>query len=100
MGEFDWIPLFSKVEGNRLINPENHPKMSGDYICTCIYPLANGKFKRFLKIKHYCLETDRWHDVGNPSGLSHIILAYIDRIDVCDVDFEYEVGGVVLKKTK
>jgi len=100
MEEIIWVPLFSTIEDNRLVNPKNHPSVSGDYLCTCIFPLPDGKFKRFLKIKHYCLENDSWHDVGNSSGLSHTILAYADKVDVCDVQFEYQAGGIVLSKVK
>ena len=93
-----WTPLYSTIDGNRLVNPTNHPEKSGDYVCTCIHPLLDGDFHRILKIKHYNAISNQWHDVGNPYGLSHILLAYTDKIDPCDIEFDYLAGGVVLEK--
>ena len=93
-----WTPLYLTIDGNKLIAPKNHPENSGDYVCTCVKQMLNGDFDRFLKVKHYDAKSDRWHDVGNPSGLSHVLLAYTDKIKPCDIEFDYFVGGVVLEK--
>ena len=47
----------------------------------------------------YDANKNYWHDCGNKSGISHNILAWTDKINVCDFnDFNYIAGGYFVEK--
>ena len=94
-----WNVLIGKLENNKIIESNNNPKKSGRYLCTCISYLNREEQSRYLQIMEYDANKNYWHDCGNKSGISHNILAWTDKINVCDFnDFNYIAGGYFVEK--
>ena len=89
-----WNVLLCKLDGNKVLNPTNNPTESGRYLCTCVRMFGKDEVARYLKVMEYDANNKHWHDIGNPSGLSHNILAWTDKIQPCDFcDYCYLAGG-------
>ena len=94
-----WNVILHKLDGNQLVSPENNPTESGRYLCTCVQKWNGEEVARYLQIMEYDVKKNHWHDCGNPSGISHSILAWTDKIKPCEfTDYEYLVGGYFVEK--
>ena len=91
-----WHVILNTLAGNTIVSSKNNPKQSGQYLCTCI--LRSGDHEhRYLRIMEYDTNKNHWHDIGNKSAISHVILAWKYQ-DVCTFsDFDYE-SGVLFEK--
>jgi len=91
-----WHVILSTLDGNKIVPSKNNPKQSGEYLCTCILRSGNNEH-RYLRMMKYDADKKHWHDIGNRSGISHVILAWKYE-DVCTFsDFDYK-AGVLLEK--
>ena len=98
MGDI-WNVILCTLNGNTIVSSTNNPKESGRYLCTCVRFLEGKEVSRYLQIMEYDSKKNHWHDCGYPSGISHNILAWTDKIIPCDfVDFEYMTGGYFTKQ--
>lgn len=94
-----WNIILNKLENDNIItNIENQPKNSGNYLCTCVKKLLDGTYHKYLQIMAYDKSRNTWHDVDHKYDISHNILAWTDSISVCDTEFDYLVGGVLVEK--
>ena len=94
-----WNVILYKLDGNKLVNPENNPSKSGQYLCTCVQIRYGEEQNRYLHVMEYDADEQHWHDCGNKNGTSHYILAWTDKIDVCNfADYNYVAGGYFLVK--
>ena len=94
-----WNLLLHKLNGNELVAPTNNPTKSGRYLCTCVQYWQGEEISRYLQIMEFDAPNNHWHDCGNKSGISHNILAWTDKVDVCDFnDFDYICGGYFCEK--
>ena len=94
-----WNIVLSKIENNTIMGADNNPAKSGRYLCTCVSMWYNEEAKRYLQVMEYDANRNYWHDCGNPSGVSHNVLAWTDKIQPCDfTDFEYVTGGFFIEK--
>lgn len=94
------VILYEEID-NRLLTPENNPKQSGVYLCTCIKTFDGVPLHRYMAFMGYDSMTKSWHDVGNKSGISHTILAWTDKVEPCMLgfdEFNYIPGGILTKK--
>lgn len=90
-----WKVILNKIEGNTLIQSKNNPKVSGEYVCTCITRISKSEFHRYIRVMSYDAERNCWHDMGHKYGISHTILAWKEE-EVCDFkDFKYEAGALI-----
>ena len=93
-----WNVILHTLDGNTLVRPNNNPKTSGDYLCTCVKFWQGEEIARYLHIMHYDAKNNHWHDCGNASGISHNILAWTDSIKPSDfTNFDYLIGGYFVK---
>lgn len=87
----EWNIVLNTLNGNKIVPSKNNPDKPGDYLCTCIIKSEEYEH-RYLKVVSYNADRKYWHDVGNPHGISHIVLAWKEQ-QVCDFDdFDYETG--------
>lgn len=94
-----WNVILHKLDGNKLLNPENNPSESGKYLCTCVRFWDGKEVLRYLQIMYYDAKKNYWHDENNASGISHNVLAWTDKIKPCEfLDFHYVVGGNFVEK--
>lgn len=88
------IILYKQNDDKQLVKPKNNPKESGKYLCTCVNIYADEEAARYLQIMEYDAVKDYWHDCGHPTGISHNILAWTDKIKPCDfTNYNYIIGG-------
>lgn len=94
------VVLYEKSNDGLLrINPEDNPKQSGEYLCTCVQYWAGLEVERYLQIMSYDAEKNCWYDRKHKGSLSHTILAWTDKVEVCNFkDFEYAGSGALIKK--
>lgn len=82
-----------------LLNQKNNPLKSGKYLCTCVNFCGDRECARYLQIMYYDKETNDWNDCDNTHKISHNIIAWTDKISVCDFhDYDYLAGGIFIKK--
>ena len=95
-----WNVILHNVdENNQLVNPQNNPKESGRYLCTCVNFYYGEEQNRYLQVMEYDVKKNYWHDCGHANGISHNILAWTDKISPClFTDFTYLAGGYFLEK--
>lgn len=94
-----WNVILYELDGNKLIEPKNNPLKSGKYLCTCVNFWHNEEVARYLQIMYYDASKKYWHDCENSNGISHNIIAWTDKIPVCDFDdCRYLAGGYFIKK--
>lgn len=96
MQKLKWRVLCHSLDGNQILKPNNNPKRSGKYLCTCLLRF-NGIEHRYLQIMEFNAEYEHWHDVGRESAISDVILAWTDVDMYMGDDFDYE-HGVVYEK--
>jgi hypothetical protein len=97
--KIDWIILLCEIENNTIKPIGKNPKESGNYLCTCVRMWDNKEVARYLQIMTFDVNKNHWHDIGNPSGISHNILAWTESIKPCDFEnFTYLGGGYFGKK--
>lgn len=100
MGDI-WNVILCTLDGNVVVSSTNNPKESGRYLCTCVNFWQGKEVARYLQMMQYDSKNNCWHDCGYPSGISHTILAWTDKITPCDfVDFDYMAGGYLMEKKK
>lgn len=89
--DLEWNVILNTFNGNKIVPSKNSPKKSGQYLCTCI--LRSGDIEhRYLRMMEYDADKKHWHDIGNKSGISHVILAW-KKQEVCMFsDFDYHAG--------
>lgn len=93
-----WNVILHKLDGDTLSCSKNNPVVSGRYLCTCVRMWQGKEQARYLQVMEYDANKCHWHDCGNKSGISHSILAWTDKIPVCDfADFCYVAGCFVEK---
>ncbi len=91
-----WHIILNTLDGNKIVSSKNNPNQSGQYLCTCILRSGDNEH-RYLRVMEYDADKKYWHDIGNKSGISHVILAWKHE-DVCIFsDFDYK-AGVLLEK--
>ena len=96
-----WNVILSTITENKVLNnAENQPKKSGNYLCTCVKRSLDGKYYRYLQTMAYDKERNTWHDIGHNYGISHNILAWTDKVPLCDAEFDYIAGGILVEKNK
>lgn len=94
-----WNILLCEAESNKIIGPDNNPKKSGRYLCTCVQFTNGEEINRYLQVMDYDANRNCWHDCGTKHGITHNILAWTENVPVCSFqDYEYEVGGCLMKK--
>jgi len=94
-GMIPWNVCLQKVVDNVVQLPENCPKKSGRYLCTCVNGLEPTH--KYIKMMEWNDDKKYWHDVGS-CGCSAAILAWVE-IDVCGFDgYEYNAGGYITAK--
>ena len=91
MQKLRWKVLCHGLDGNHITSPKNNPKKSGKYLCTCI-TRYNGFEYRYLRVMEFDVEHQHWHDEGNKSAISSVILAWADVDMYMGDDFDYEHG--------
>lgn len=93
------VILHKEVEDNKVVNPENNPTESGNYLCTCIRMLDGKEYGRYLQIMRYDKKVNDWFDTNWSHGISHNIIAWTDKIKPCDFqDYRYLGGGIFVSK--
>lgn len=89
-----WKVIRHKLKGTKVELPNNNPKNSGYYLCTCVYVMEKKIVERYLQVMYYDETKNCWRDRKNSSGISHTILAWRDDIKPCKVtNVEYIGGG-------
>ena len=94
-----WHVILNTLEGNKIVLSKNNPKQSGQYLCTCILRSRDREYEhRYLRIMEYDADKKHWHDIGNKSAISHVILAWKNQ-EVCTFsDFDYKAGVLFEKR--
>lgn len=94
------IILHHLNDENVFVPDDNQPKESGRYLCTCVSFYDGEETGRYLEILRYDAERKYWHDIGNPYGISHNILAWTEGIDICDFDNYEKYGNILIEKSE
>lgn len=98
--KINWHVVLQQVDKDNNIKPSKcNPKTSGEYLCTCIQFWQGKEYYRYLRTMEYDAIHKHWHDIGNPNGVSHVVLAWTNDVSVCDFkDFDYLCGILLEKK--
>ena len=92
-----WHVLLNTLDGNKIVSSKNNPKKSGQYLCTCIIRSGENEH-RYLRIMEYDADKKHWHDIGNKSAISHVILAWKQENVCIFSNFDYQAGVLYEKK--
>ena len=78
-----------------------------DFASSSSNPLTNAyhlywngeEVSRYLQVMAYNAEKGFWHDCNHPHGISHVILAWTNKVKPCKFQsFDYLAGGVLVEK--
>ena len=94
-----WNVILHTVADDKVKAPKNNPKKSGNYLCTCIQYWNGEEVNRYLQVMAYNAEKGFWHDCNHPHGISHVILAWTNKVKPCKFQsFDYLAGGILVEK--
>ena len=94
-----WIEVPRILNENNVLQPNpNNPKLSGEYVCTCVKHVGEELYY-YMRVMAFDVEKQYWHDIGNPSSISHCIIAYAEDMPLCtSTNFIYKAGEAYIEK--